>query len=64
MEKHRGAGNESRVLVEYRMKVIGLLEHLGPDVSRLQFMLLIFVLCSQMHLKLCIATIDTDCDLY
>ena len=33
VEKHRAAGDESRVLIEYRKKVIGLLEHMGPDVS-------------------------------
>ena len=32
VEKHRGAGDESRVLIEYCKKVIGLLEHMGPDV--------------------------------
>ena len=36
VEKHRGAGDESRVLIEYRKKVIGLLEHMGPDVSWLK----------------------------
>ena len=36
VEKHRGAGDESRALIEYRKKVIGLLEHMGPDVSWLQ----------------------------
>ena len=36
MEKHRGAGDASRALIEYRKKVIGLIEHMGPDVSWLQ----------------------------
>ena len=33
VEKHRGAGDESRAVIEYRKKVIGLIEHMGPDVS-------------------------------
>ena len=36
VEKHRGAGDASRALIEYRKKVIGLIEHMGPDVSWLQ----------------------------
>ena len=37
-EKHRGACDESRVLIEYRKKTIGPLEHAGPDAALLQFM--------------------------
>ena len=33
VEKHRGAGDETRTMIEYRKKRIGLIEHMGPDVS-------------------------------
>ena len=36
VEKHSGGANASRVLIEYRKKVIGLLTHLGPTVSCLR----------------------------
>ena len=38
VEKHRGACDESRVLIEYRKKIIGLVEHAGPEVALLHFM--------------------------
>lgn len=36
VEKHSGGADASRVLIEYRKKVIGLLTHLGPAVSCLR----------------------------
>eukprot|EP00435_Cladocopium_sp_Y103_P034118 s345_g8.t1 len=32
VEKHRGAGDERRAMIEYRKKLIGLIELMGPDV--------------------------------
>ena len=32
-EKHRGCGDTARVVIEYRKKVIGILEHLGPTAA-------------------------------
>ena len=36
VENHSGGADASRVLIEYRKKVIGLLTHLGPTVSCLR----------------------------